>query len=65
MVVKDQEARDRWIPIEPAARYMGVSRSTLRTLMKAGRVPHYRPSRRRVVFDKADLDAYVAAQRAG
>lgn len=48
---------------EAAARRICVSVRTLDTLVAAGRIPVIRVSPRRVAFDPADLDRYVARHR--
>jgi predicted DNA-binding transcriptional regulator AlpA len=50
----------RGLPVEEAARYIGLSVSTLRAEVIAGRAPKpIRLTRRRLVWLREDLDAYL------
>jgi excisionase family DNA binding protein len=48
---------------EQAADYVGVTVGALRALVSRRRVPHVRIGPRSVVFDRAELDAWIAARR--
>ena len=46
-----------------AAAHIGIHRGTLRTMVHRKQVPHIRISARVVVFDLAELDAWIDAHR--
>ncbi len=46
-----------------AASYIGVNGRELKSLRLAKRLPFYRIGHRTIVFDKADLDAFLASCR--
>lgn len=52
-------------PISGAARYLGLGSRTLRACIARGEIAVIRLSPRRVGVAKSDLDAYIAANRAG
>ena len=60
---ESQEREDGWRYLggyPAAARYSGLSEMTLRRLVEAGKLHVYRPTgSRKVVFDKAELDALI------
>jgi predicted DNA-binding transcriptional regulator AlpA len=49
--------------VEAAARYAGLSASTLNKLRVYGGGPSYLKLGRRVVYDRNDLDAWLAGMR--
>jgi excisionase family DNA binding protein len=49
----------RYLDAAQAAGYLGVSRSTVLRLEKAGALPCCRPSEGVVRFDRADLDSFM------
>ncbi len=49
----------RYLDASGAADYLGISRSTVQRLAKAGALRSLRPSEGIVRFDRADLDAYM------
>ena len=51
------------LKVDAAARYTGLSASTLNKLRVFGGGPAYLKLGRRVVYDAADLDAWLATQR--
>ena len=50
----------RYLNAAAAGEYLGVSKSTMLRLAKAGTIRACRPSKGIVRFDRADLDAYMA-----
>ena len=58
----DRENRGM-LRLQDAAKYLGVSLRTLRTLISLNRIPVIRVSQRRVVCAPEDLDRYIAQQR--
>jgi excisionase family DNA binding protein len=48
-----------------AAAYLGITRDSLHVMRSRGDlpIPYYRVGRRRIMFDRADLDAYLSARR--
>lgn len=53
------------LKIGRAADYLGVSRRHLHDLAKQGSLPYYRISERCVVFDRSELDSFLAARKVG
>jgi excisionase family DNA binding protein len=53
----------RYLTLGEAASELRISRRTAAALVAAGRLPVHRPSPRRIVVARADLDAYMAARR--
>jgi excisionase family DNA binding protein len=51
----------RYISLGEAARYTTLSVGTLRRLLREGKLLGYRPSGRRVLIDRDELDAFVRA----
>jgi excisionase family DNA binding protein len=59
MTTADATAAVRFLTLENAARRAGVSVTTIRRLVAAGKLTPLRPSGRRVVIDAEQLDRYV------
>jgi excisionase family DNA binding protein len=61
MSMADERGYDqRYLPGYPAAaRYTGISESVLRRLVESGKLHAYRPTERKTLFDKAELDALI------
>jgi excisionase family DNA binding protein len=53
----------RYLDAAAAADYIGVSKSTVFRLARAGRLPLRRPSEGTVRFDRQDLDAYMSSEK--
>jgi len=51
------------LDFDAAAKYLGVSGSTIRRLARSGAVNWYRVGPRLVRFSLSDLDAFLAASR--
>jgi excisionase family DNA binding protein len=56
-------AASRKLSIPEAAQYLGLSRSYLNKLRLYGRGPVYAKLGKRVLYDRNDLEAWVAAGR--
>jgi excisionase family DNA binding protein len=48
-----------------AAEYLGISRPALLDLLRAGAIPHYRPTPRKYVIRRADLEVYKRSVTVG
>lgn len=48
-----------------SAEYLGISRRFLHSLSKEGRIPYSRISPRTLVYDVADLDAFLESCKIG
>jgi|KBSSwiStaDraftv2_1062776.scaffolds.fasta_scaffold2293133_2 predicted site-specific integrase-resolvase len=61
-----QQAPTRWLTPRGAARYLNVAVSTLERWRREGTGPRYfvLNQRRKVVYDVADIDAFVRGQEA-
>jgi predicted DNA-binding transcriptional regulator AlpA len=57
--------RTRWLDARAAAARSGLTVGTLATYRSMGVGPPFRKLGRRVVYDPAELDAWMAAERAG
>ena len=55
--------REHFLTLIEAAQEMRISRRTLASLVAAGRLAVHRPSPRRVVVSRKDLDTYMRTQR--
>jgi excisionase family DNA binding protein len=55
----------RYFSRPEAAEYARVSTRTLDNLVRQGKLPCCRPARKRVVYDRHDLDAYLEASKTG
>lgn len=51
------------VPIKAAAEHLGIKPPTLKKLVSEGKGPPVIRIGRRIIFDTADLDAYLAAHR--
>jgi hypothetical protein len=51
----------RWADLEEAARYSTFSTTTLKRMVREGKLPRYSPRNGRVVVDLNELDAVIAA----
>ncbi len=54
---------DGLFTLERAAAYLTISQRTLRSHRQLGLIPVVQVSKRRIAFDKADLDAYREQQK--
>lgn len=59
----DQSHTDRPFTLREAAEYLDLSPSYVYKLTSTRRLPHYKPSGKRIYFLKADLDAYLLQNR--
>ena len=57
------EGRDRPLTFEEAAEYTSLSKSTLYKLTSLNKIPHYKPSGKRLYFSKAELEAWLLTNR--
>lgn len=55
----------RYLDTKQAADYLGLSVSTLEKLRVTGRGPRYAKAGRRVIYDRRDLDRWMAARKRG
>jgi predicted DNA-binding transcriptional regulator AlpA len=55
----------RWLRVQQAARYLGIGAGTLNKLRCWGGGPRFAKLGHIVVYDTADLDAWVAARKVG
>ena len=55
----------RYLDTKQAAAYVGLSVKTLEKLRVTGRGPRYAKAGRRVIYDRRDLDRWVAARKRG
>ena len=55
----------RYLDTKQAAVYLGLSVKTLEKLRVTGRGPRYAKAGRRVIYDRRDLDKWVAARKRG
>ena len=53
----------KWLSVPQAAVYMSLSKDTVRRLVWSSAVPSYRPSPRRVVLMRTELDRYMDGHR--
>lgn len=53
----------RKLPVSEAARYTGLSKSTLDKLRISGGGPTYLQLGRRILYDVADLEAWLTSKR--
>ncbi len=53
--------RQRFLSIEDAAAYTGLSTKSIRRLLSAGKLTPRNPVRRKIVLDREEIDAYVLA----
>jgi integrase len=60
-----QVVRARWLDTRAAAARSGMTTGTLATYRWMGVGPPFRQVQRRIVYDAAELDAWLAAQRVG
>lgn len=55
---------DRWMHRHEAAEYLRIGVSTFDNLVREGKIHKYTATgKRRVLFDREELDAYVRASR--
>jgi excisionase family DNA binding protein len=62
LIPTDPETRP-WLTVPEASSRSTLSESTIRTLIRQKRLRVYRPSPRRVLISRDELDAYIAAAR--
>jgi len=53
----------RYLSTKQAAMYVGLSPCTLNRMRVTGEGPRYAKAGRRVVYDRADLDAWIDARK--
>lgn len=51
----------RWLTVEQAASYSGVSAKSIRRLLSSGQLTPYRPCRGRILIDRRQLDAVISS----
>jgi hypothetical protein len=58
----DSQAWPRWLGIEAAARYCSLSQRSIRNLISGGKLTPSRAIRGRLIIDRLQLDAVLAAE---
>lgn len=53
----------RYLNYNQAAEYLAVPVGTLRSMVSQRKIPHVRIAPRKVTFDLADLEAWIAARK--
>lgn len=53
----------QFMNVADAASYLGIKPSYLRKLCHFRKIPHFKPNRGKLLFDAAELEAYVRAGR--
>jgi excisionase family DNA binding protein len=53
---------DRLVALKDAARYLGISTTTMRRLVRTGEVRAYRIANRKLMVRLSDLEAYIASR---
>jgi excisionase family DNA binding protein len=54
-----KELSQRWLNFSEAEKYSGLSESTLRRLIDARKLRVFRPTARKVLIDRGELDALI------
>lgn len=49
----------RFLPLKVAADYLGISQSTLYKKTSGNELRFYKPGKKMIYFEKADLDAFI------
>jgi excisionase family DNA binding protein len=49
----------RWLSIDEAADYAGLSSKTVRRMIRAGQLSAHRPARGKILIDREELDAVI------
>ena len=62
---KNQQIKPRALKAGNAAQYVGCSRRALHDLSKQGRIPFSKVSSRLILYDIADLDAFLDSCKVG
>jgi excisionase family DNA binding protein len=62
MTVVTHDDTQRWIRISEAAVYLHVSRKTIYRWVEECRIPHIRPSKGIILFDRIALDKWLERQ---
>ena len=58
-----QAVKQRWLTTSQAAQYSGIPANTLRWMRYIGQGPKFTKPRGRVLYDVADLDAFMDSGR--
>jgi excisionase family DNA binding protein len=58
----DQANSTPWLSVGQAAEHLGITEQAIRSLLKRGDIPAYRPNGR-VFLDRAELDSWVRSGR--
>ena len=54
----ENDALERWVNLEEVANYLSVSKDTIRTWIKQGKIPFYRAGKM-YKFKISEIDEYV------
>jgi excisionase family DNA binding protein len=54
----------RWLTVAGAADHLRTTEDGIRALVKRRRIPHHRGAAGRLLFDRAELDAWVRGEHA-
>lgn len=57
------EQAPRPLTLPEAADYLGISRSRLYFYTSESLIPHFKPTGKKIYFQKADLDAFILRNR--
>jgi len=65
--VRELDVKSRWVTLTQAVEYAALSKSTLRRLIRAGRLAAYRPGLggSSILIEKAELDRLILQSRSG
>lgn len=59
-----QAASRRWLSVEAASQYAGISPESVRSMLSSGKITAHRPVLGRITIDRLELDAVIKSSSA-
>lgn len=63
MVEKDNYYQKDFLSVNETCNYLSLKRSTIYSLMRKGEIPYYKPTGRRTLFYRKELEKWVLSTR--
>ncbi len=63
-IVAEEKAKNKWLTSDEAAKYLNISKSTLYKYTHNRVIPYCKPSGKKILFLKIELDEYIKSTRA-
>lgn len=64
-IEKKLDFSKKMLTVDDVANYTGISKSNIYKLTSAGKIPHYKPTGKRLYFDLEEINEWLKSNRVG